>query len=170
MSNYQVPGCANAHDVSFLTWLINTLVKGRTPIQKDMTGWQKAGLLDTSRVQPPCQPHYQPSLRLGGGKDDLPRTAPLKPSQGSGGRPLGWGCCCCPPSAPHSAPAPISAGPPRTAPCLSTGGGDREKGVRSSVDEEWPGPSLHHSKGGSEEPGGSRALKDGNGQDHIAWS
>ena len=39
-------GCTNAHDLSVLTWLINTLVKGRTPIREDVTGWQKMGLAE----------------------------------------------------------------------------------------------------------------------------
>ena len=82
-----------------------------------VAGWQEAGAgLQGCLLKSGCPS----TLSVAVGEDHLPRTVHLKRSRGSGGCPV-WVCCRCPPAAPHSVPAPISAEPPRTAPCLREG-------------------------------------------------
>lgn len=96
-----------------------------------------------------CPPRQRPCTVAV--EDHLPLTVPLTRCLGSGSCPLVWGCCLHPLSAPHSGPAPTSAGPPQRAPCLRTG--ERREGqlpVSAYRGTSW--------QGGQGQCGGRRAV------------
>lgn len=136
--------------------------KGKLPSRSTRDGPAEGGVL-LCLPKAGCLPAPPPaSPRLGAkraaGEDHLPPTVPPKQSQGSAGCPLVSGCCCCPLSAPRSAPAPTSEEPPRTAPCLRTGGKTRE----SLTSAEESGQAPHSRRGQkSKEAEGHESIRTG---------
>lgn len=162
--------CARHVTLSMSPGWIDTLVGGETPTQDKPLPGTRPGCYPASRGWLPLQPPHRPPPRLGAqkdtGEDHLPQTAPPKQSRGSAGCPPAWGCCCCPLSAPRSAPAPTSVEPPRTAPCLSPGR-KRSESPTSVAENSWAPRSVTRD-GAQETKEAGGPPKDKNGQDSIS--